>query len=63
MVKAPVEAELAPIAVPSIAPASISTLEISTSPVPSGVKAISPLDPSVMVIDPVVAFPVLKITS
>ena len=63
MVKAPVEAELAPITVPSIAPASISTLEISTSPVPLGVRAIFPLAPSVMVIDPVVELPVLKITS
>jgi hypothetical protein len=43
VVKAPVVAEDAPIVVPSIAPPAISTLDMSTSPVPSGVIAIFPL--------------------
>ena len=44
--------------VPSTAPPSISTLLISTSPVPLGVMDIFPFEPSVIVIDPVVEFPV-----
>ena len=62
-VNVPAAAELAPITVPSIAPASTSTLLISTSPVPFGVIAIFPFDPSVMVIEPVVELPVCKVTS
>ena len=63
VVNAPVEAEAAPIAAPSIVPPSISTLVISTSPEPLGVTAMLPLDPSVMVIEPVVPFPVFRIRS
>jgi len=62
VVKAPVVADAAPMAVPSIAPASISTLLISTSPLPLGVMAMSPLEPSVIVIVPVVLLPVCRIT-
>ena len=58
-----VTAEFVPIVVPSIAPPSISTLLISTSPVPLGVIAMFPLAPSVIVITPVVEFPVLRVTS
>ena len=51
-VNVPAAAEFAPIIAPSIAPPSISTFDISTSPVPSGVIAMLPLDPSAMVITP-----------
>ena len=47
-----------PRATASIVPESISTLLISTSPVPLGVIAIFPFAPSVIVIAPVVEFPV-----
>ena len=63
VVKAPVDAELAPMVVPSIAPASMSTLLISTSPVPLGERVIFPLAPSAIVMLPVVEFPVLSVTS
>ena len=63
VINAPVDAEFAPIAVPSIAPPSTSTLDISTSPLPLGVIAIFPFAPSVIVIDPVVEFPVCIVTS
>ena len=52
VVKAPVLAEAAPTVVPSIAPAAMSTLDISTSPVPLGVIAMLPLAPSAIVITP-----------
>ena len=58
VVKAPVDVVLEPIAVPSIVPASISTLLISTSPMPFGVMAMFPSGPSVMLMLPVVEFPV-----
>ena len=58
VVKAPDDAELAPMTVPSIVPPSISTLLISTSPVPLGERVIFPLAPSVIVMLPVVEFPV-----
>ena len=54
----PAAAEFAPITVPSTAPPSTSILLISTSPVPLGVIAMFPLEPSVIVMDPVVEFPV-----
>ena len=47
----------------SIAPLSISTLVIITSPDPCGVIVIFPLAPSVILIEPVVELPVFKITS
>ena len=47
----------------SIAPEPISTLVISTSPDPCGEIVIFPFGPSVIVIDPVVLFPVFSITS
>ena len=62
-VKAPVDVVLEPIAVPSIVPASISTLLISTSPLPLGVMAMFPFAPSVMVMVPVVEFPVFRVRS
>ena len=49
--------------VPSISPPAISTFVISTSPDPFGVIAILPFAPSVMVIVPVVEFPVCNVTS
>ena len=58
VVNVPAAAEFAPITVPSTAPPSTSTLLISTSPVPSGVIAMFPLEPSVIIMDPVVEFPV-----
>ena len=58
VVNVPAAAEFAPITVPSRAPPSMSTLLISTSPVPFGVIPIFPFAPSVIVIDPVVVFPV-----
>ena len=63
VVKAPVDAELAPMVVPSIAPASMSTLLISTSPVPLGERVMFPFTPSVIVMLPEVEFPVFKVTS
>ena len=63
VVKAPVVAVAEPMAVLSIAPASISTLLISTSPLPLGVIAMFPLEPSVIVIEPVVVLPVCRVTS
>ena len=63
VVKAPVVADAAPMAVPSIAPEAISTLLISTSPLPLGVIAMFPLEPSVIVIVPVVLLPVCRVTS
>ena len=60
--KAPDDAELAPMTVPSIVPPSISTLIISTSPVPLGERVIFPLAPSAIVMLPVVEFPVFKVT-
>ena len=43
MVNAPVDAELAPIAVPSIAPPLMSAAPITTEPVPAGVSVMLPL--------------------
>ena len=63
VVNVPAAAAAAPMIVPSIAPASISTLLILTSPVPLGVMSMFPLLPSVMVMDPVVLLPVLSVRS
>ena len=63
VVKPPEDFELEPIDVPSIVPASISTLLIFTSPLPFGVISISPFVPSVIVIEPVVLLPVFNIKS
>ena len=62
-VKSPVEAVVAPIVVPLIAPPVILAFEKSTVPDPSGSIAIFPLAPSVIVIAPVVALPVFKTKS
>ena len=63
VVNPPDDFELAPIVVASIAPPSISTLVIFTSPVPLGVILIFPSAPFVIVIDPVVLLPVFNIKS
>ena len=63
VVNPPVDFELPPITVPSIVPASMSTLLMLTLPLPFGVILISPFAPSIIVIDPVVLLPVFKIKS
>ena len=63
VVNAPAAGVAPPIIVPSIAPPSISTLLMSTSPVPFGVIAIFPFSPSVIVMLPVVELPVFNVTS
>ncbi len=54
---------LVPTTKSSIVPESISTFVISTSPDPCGKIAIFPFGPSVIVMEPVVLFPVFSITS
>ena len=63
VVNAPVEGVPAPMAVPSIAPELISALLTTTLPEPLGVTEISPFDPLAIVIEPVVPFPVFRVTS
>ena len=63
VVKLPEEVESWPIGVPSILPASMSTLLILTWPSPSGVIEISPFSPSVIVIEPVLELPVFIVIS